>query len=104
MPQVASARLAELLRIERYHEAAVEQAVAAAELPPLRPTDPRLAADLVTMEARYEDVKADLLAAGADARLALIEMEQAPRRGSALRRAAQQLRKSRRRLCAGEEP
>ncbi len=127
MSQVASARLAELLRIERYHEAGAEQAVAAAALAPPGPADARVAADatafaeaadallrrcdptgstevadldadLATMEARYEDLKAQLLAAGADARLALTEMEQALRRGSALRRAAQQLAKARRRL------
>lgn len=132
MSQVASARLAELLRIQRYHEAGAEQVMAAAALSPLGPADARLAsaakafaaastallarcdptaptdvagldADLRTMEARYEDLKADLLAAGADARLGLTEMEQALRRGSALRRAVQQLHKSRRRLADGEE-
>ncbi len=131
MSQVASARLAELLRTQRYHEAGAEQGVAAAALAPLEPADARLAAalaafvaatdallmrccpagptdmagmdaDLGTMEARYEDLKADLLAAGADARLALNDMEQALRRGSALRRAAQQLHKSRRRLLGRE--
>ena len=133
MSQVASARLAELLRIQRYHETGAEQAVAAAALPPLRAADARLAmaeaafveagtallarcdptgptdvagldADLGTMEARYEDLKADLLAAGVDARLALTDMEQALRRGSALRRAAQQLHKSQRRLADGGNP
>ena len=133
MTQVASARLAELLRIQRYHEAAAEQAMAAAALPPLTAADARLAAAAVafvdatrslllqcdpteppkvaaldthlgTMEARYEDLKADLLAAGADARLALTDMEQALRRCSALRRAAQQLHKSRRRLAEGATP
>jgi len=126
MSQVASARLAELLRIERYHEAGAEQALAAAALAPLGPTDARVAAaataftdaadallslcdqtepmdvagldaDLGTMEARYEDLKAQLLAAGAAARLPLTGMEQALRRYSALRRAAQQLAKARRR-------
>ncbi|MDP3613343.1 MAG: hypothetical protein Q8R98_15915 [Rubrivivax sp.] len=134
MSQVASARLAELLRIQRYHEAGAEQAMAAAALPPLTWADARLAAAAVafvdatrslllqqcdptelpnvaaldthlgTMEARYEDLKADLLAAGADARLALTDMEQALRRCSALRRAAQQLHKSRRRLAEGATP
>ncbi len=133
MSQVESARLAELLRIQRYHEASAERAVAAAALPPLIAADARLAAaavafveatsplllqcdpteppnvarldtDLGTMEARYEDLKADLLAAGADARLALTDMEQALRRCSALRRAAQQLHKSRRRLAEGVTP
>lgn len=128
MSEVVSARLAELLRIQRYHEAGAEQAVAAAVLPPLSPADASLAAataafaaaadallargdphgpmdvaamdaDSGTMELRYEDVKAALLAAGADARLALTDMEQALRRCSALRRAAQQLHKSMRRLA-----
>ena len=133
MSQVASARLADLLRIQRYHEAGAEQAVAAAALPPLRAADGRLAAaaavfveaanalllhcdptgstdvsrldtDLGAMEARYEALKVDLLSAGSDARLTLAEMEQALRRYSALRRAAQQLHKSRRRLAAGGTP
>jgi phosphate:Na+ symporter len=133
MSQAASARMAELLRTERYHEAGAEQAVAAAALPPLGLSDTRLAlaaaafvaaadaslarsdplaptdvagmdADLGTMELRYEDLKAALLAAGADARLGLIEMEQALRRGSALRRAVQQLHKARRRLATAEVP
>lgn len=133
MSQVASARLVELLRIQRYHEAGAEQALAPAALAPLSPADPGLAraagafveatnallllcdpsepsnvasldANLGTMEASYEDLKADLLAAGADARLALIDMEQALRRCSALRRAAQQLGKSRRRLADGGNP
>lgn len=126
MSQVVSARLAELLRIQRYHEAGAEQAMAAAALPLPGLADARLAAasaafvaaadallvrcssigptdvaglgaDLDTMEARYEDLKASLLAAGADARLALTDMEQGLRRCSALRRATQQLHKSRRR-------
>ena len=129
MSQVASARLAELLRLQRYHETAAEQALAAAALPALGLADARLAAveaafvaatdtllqrcdpaapsdvagldaDLRTMESRYEDLKSALLAAGA-ARLALTAMEQALRRCSALRRAAQQLHKSRRRLGNG---
>ncbi len=130
MSQAASARLAALLRIQRYHETAAEQAVAAAALPPLGAADAGLAsaqaafaaaasallsrcdptgpvdadaleADLGTMEAHYEDLKATLLSAGADARLALTDMEQALRRCSALRRAAQQLHKSRRRFSEG---
>ncbi len=133
MSQVASARLAELLRIERYHEAGAEQAAAAAALPSLGPADPRLGAaatafteaaeallrhcdptesmdlagleySLGTMEARYEDLKAQLLAAGADARLTLTDMEQTLRRCSALRRAIQQLHKSRRRIAEGATP
>jgi phosphate:Na+ symporter len=53
------------------------------------------------MEARYEDLKVQLLTAGADGRLTLADMEKALRRFSALRRAAQQLHKSRQRV-AGE--
>lgn len=130
MSQAASARLAALLRIQRYHETAAEQAVAAAGLPPLGAADAGLVsaqaafagaasallsrcdpsgpvdadaleADLGTMEAHYEELKAALLSAGADARLALTDMEQALRRCSALRRAAQQLHKSRRRFSEG---
>jgi phosphate:Na+ symporter len=126
MSQEASVRLAELLRIRRYHETSAEQAAAAAQLPArvsgeagvaefeaafaaaadalLARCDPAGAADmsaldqdLRTMEARYEALKAALLAAGAT-RLALSDMERALRRCSALRRAAQQLHKSRRRL------
>lgn len=133
MSRVASARLAELLRIQHYHEMSAEQAVAAAELPTLEAADARLAeaeavfvaaasallahgdptappnsagleADLGTMEARYEDVKAALLAAGADGRLALTRMEQIMRHYSALRRAAQQLHKSWRRLASSADP
>jgi phosphate:Na+ symporter len=126
MSQTASARLAELLRIQRYQETAAEQAVAAVAWPIVRSTDAPLAAAradfvaaadrllarcdpaapadasaldsaLQTMEASYEHLKAALLAAGAGARLPLPDMEQALRHGSALRRAAQQLHKSRRR-------
>lgn len=131
MSQVASARLAHLLRIQRYQEEAAEQAVAAAALLPLARADERtdaaalafesasqallarcdptapailaaLDADLQAMERCYEDYKAELLSAGADARLALTDMERALRRGSALRRAAQQLYKARRRVVEGE--
>ncbi len=132
MSQMASARLAGLLRIERYHEEAAEQAAAAAALPPLGTSDALLAparqafdaaatallvrcdestpadgaaldADLRTVEALYEELKADLLAAGADARVELTEMERALRRISALRRALQQLHKARRRLADRED-
>jgi len=133
MSQVASARMAELLRIQRYHETGAEQAAAAAVLPGPRPAQATLAAamaafvvaadlllacseptastdvsrsdaDLGTMEARYEDLKAALLAAGADGRLALTDMELALRRCSALRRAVQQLHKSWQRLADGNKP
>lgn len=130
MSQLASARLAELLRIQRYHEAGAEQAMIAATSSPPGPADARLSgvqehfvnatnelllhcdpinssnvstldAHLSLMEVCYENLKAGLLAAGADARLTLTEMEQALRRWSALRRATQQLYKSQRRLLDG---
>ena len=133
MSQVASARLAALLRIQRYHETATEQAAAALALPPLAAADAPLAAamadfdaaadallarcdppapvaasdldaDLRTLETRYEALKAALLTAGAQTRLPLPDMEQALRRCSALRRAVQQLHKSRRRQAGGEDP
>ncbi|MGQ3050697.1 MAG: Na/Pi cotransporter family protein [Roseateles sp.] len=129
MSQPASARLAGLLRIQRYHEAAAEQAATAATLPATDTTDTRLAealaafssaadallrrcniaaapaavdetgldAGLAAMESCYQQLKAELLAAGADARLGLSDMERALRRCSALRRALQQLHKARRR-------
>lgn len=128
MSRPASARLAGLLRLQRYHEEAAEQCMVAAALPPPAPGDTRLSgaatawveathallalcesaepapvpaleAARAAMEARYEDYKAQLLAAGADARLGLGEMERILRRCSALRRAIQQVWKSRRRLA-----
>lgn len=133
MSQVASAQLAELLRIQRYHEAGAEEAVVAVALPHISPGDARLSgaaaafveatnelllhcdptessnvasldANLGTMEASYENLKANLLAAGAETRMSLTDMEQALRRCSALRRAAQQLCKSRRRLLEAGMP
>lgn len=133
MSQVESAQLAELLRIERYHEAAAEQAMACAALHPPVPVDARVAASarafsealdalleelaapqakdrtrpdtaLEAMEARYEELKAQLLADGAAARLSLGEMERSLRRFSALRRAAQQLHKARRRFPGRGNP
>jgi hypothetical protein len=124
MTPVASARLADLLRVQRYHEASAEQSMIAAELTPVQFTDAhteaaaqefskavhalllhgdstssdsiaRLDACLSEMENRYQDFKASLLASGAAARLPLAEMERALRHSSALRRAAQQLHKSR---------
>ena len=124
MSQVASARLAGLLRIQRYYEASAEKSMIAAELAPISSTDEHLEAAAVAfleavnalllhcdpkvspsatnldtylseMETRYDGLKASLLASGAGARLSLTEMEQSLRRSSALRRAAQQLHKSR---------
>jgi len=133
MSPADSARLAELLRIQRYHETGVEQAMTAATLPPtgladmrlvtsaaafaatadgvLRRCDPieqavveALDAGLNDMEACYEALKAELLTAGADGRLAMTDMERALRRASALRRGTQQLYKSRRRTTNGGSP
>ena len=127
MSQVASARLAELLRIERYHEEAAQQAMTAAALPPALPVEARLTeavrafdaaaiallescdpatgldrtgldARLGSAESCYEALKSSLLAAGVDGRMALSEMERALRRFSSLRRALQQVHKARRRL------
>ncbi|MDZ4399056.1 Na/Pi symporter [Hydrogenophaga sp.] len=133
LSQAVSARLAELLRIQRYNESGAEQAVAAVALSATGLEDARLAsaasafagaagallsawdpdtsadaarpdAALRAMEAGYEDLKAALLSAGADSRLSLTEMEQALRRSSALRRAVQQVHKAQRRLSREREP
>ncbi len=135
MSQGASERLAELLRIQRYHETSAEQALAAAPLRAPSDTGPAVAqrhtlfvehadallalcdirADLQatppdataittaaqSMEQAYEDLKATVLAAGAAGRLPLAEMEEALRRYSALRRAAQQAVKASQRLSPG---
>ncbi len=128
MSPEASARLAELLRIQRYNETAAEQVWAAAALAPLDDSDSGLSAahaafaervdrlaercdpgrsesgppdldeEMQAMESHYESLKSALLAAGAAGRLALPDMERALRRCSALRRATQQLVKARRRL------
>lgn len=125
MSQAASERLAQLLRLERYHESAAEAALVAAPLPQAGADEPGLRAaqdhflqccrDLlpqaglpeavapaaataseVDMEAAYEALKASWLAAGAAGRLPLATMEDALRRHSALRRALQQTLKARR--------
>lgn len=129
MPSSASGRLAELLRVQRYQESAVEAATTAAELEaaaddavvesahhafrhaagavlaqcdPASPGDPQaLRERLDDMEECYEQLKAGLLQAGAEGRLLLDPMEQALRRASALRRAVQQLIKARERLIGG---
>lgn len=133
MAQAESERLAELLRVGRYHQSSAEQAAAAAPLPAPVTTDPALVArhaDFVTtmdallarfeptaapsqtvpaptqasdadrqaMEQAYEGLKAAWLAAGAAGRLPLVAMEDALRRYSALRRAAQQAFKASQRL------
>jgi len=63
-----------------------------------QPDSASLEVSLGKMESFYANLKTDLLAAGANASMALKDMEQALRRFSAMRRAAQQFYKSRRRL------
>ena len=119
MSGATSERLARSLRVQRYHETACEQAMAAAALQ--ASAAPSAGADLAvhqdhaaaalaalvalpagadreaaraTMESAYQALKAALLAAGAQGRLPLDAMERALRRWSALRRAAQQLDKA----------
>jgi phosphate:Na+ symporter len=132
MPQHTSERLARVLRVQRYHETTAEQSHAAAPLglPAaagadattrhaafVRHTDALLALcdatpsgcgeaaivdALSAMEAAYQDLKAALLAAGARGGMSLAGMEEALRRYSAMRRAAQQAAKARQRLSAAE--
>jgi phosphate:Na+ symporter len=58
------------------------------------PSPGMVAAAVDPMERSYQSVKAAILAAGADGQMPLVAMEQALRRYSALRRAAQQLAKA----------
>lgn len=134
MPQRASERLAQVLRVLRYHETATEQVGIAAPLRPVaafsptltllhdtfaRNTDATLAlcdpqapepgtaaldAASQSMEEAYEDLKSGLLNAGAAGGARLADMEEALRRYSALRRAAQQAVKARRRWPGAAEP
>lgn len=128
MPQRASERLAQVLRVLRYHETTAEQANAAAPIPAVtgprqdgtpgahdaflsnteallalcdpQAYDPETAALNTAeqhMETSYEALKAHILATGAMGGTRLSEMEEALRRYSALRRAAQQATKARRR-------
>lgn len=133
MPQHASERLAQILRVLRYHETATEQVHIAAPLRPVAADGPTLtrlhsafAQDTAAllalcdpqvpepetltldaaserMEAAYEDLKSALLAAGAAGGARLSSMEEALRRYSALRRAAQQATKARRRWPTAAE-
>lgn len=126
MPVRASARLALVLRTLRYHQSVAEQALLASglrfasvptgELPALQQTfadlcDARLvgADPLLDVEApveagdtgdrfesAYEQLKAALLAAGANGTLRLGQMEEALRRCSAIRRSVHQALKGRR--------
>lgn len=129
----SSVRLAELLRVQRYYESCAEQAVLAGGMYPpaagndqavdtahaaftrsadlmLMHSDPVKPArdcgspDLSRMDADYESLKAALLASGAAGCQSLSEMEQALRRCSALRRAAQQAVKARQRLHPAIDP
>lgn len=130
MSRESSARLAELLRIHRYHETCAEQALLAAglPLPPLVVSDVEVAraafaqastalldrctaaqaqanldaldADLFKVNLSYEGLKATLLTAGASGQLDLADMERSLRRFSALRRGGQQAAKACRRLCS----
>ena len=122
-----SERLAVLLRVERYHETSMEQAISAASLPapvstnaalmtrhnsfveqadillvrcdPSLPTveTPVWDAAIAASDSAYEDLKAAILAEGATGRWTLVQMEDALRRYSAIRRAIQQSVKARQR-------
>lgn len=126
MPQQASEGLARVLRVLRYHESTAEQAHAAVPLRPppgsdavlaglhaafLREADALLAlcdplgdapapavleAASAAMEEAYEAHKATLLTTGATGAVRMADMEDAHRRASALRRAAQQAVKAQR--------
>lgn len=127
MPQRASEQLAQILRVQHYHQSTAEQAYAAAPLRPLRaddsgsttlqevflhaseallalcdpqalePQTTNLDAAAQHMEAAYEALKSTLLATVASGGAHLADTEEALRRYSALRRAAQQATKARRR-------
>lgn len=127
MSERASKQLAEVLRVQHYHDTMAELVRIAAPLHSHRDQDPSTAAlhsaffsatdalfalcdplnpepdqqELdnagLQMEASYEDLKAGLLASGAIGHLRLTDMEETLRRYSALRRAAQQASKARRR-------
>jgi len=113
-----SQRLAQLLRLQRYHETVAEQALTGSPLPSLAADSPLLALahaafvrhcdallaridgvaganEVAAMENSYQALKAALLAAGADGTQRLAEMETRLRHASALRRATQQWIKSR---------
>jgi len=127
MSRESSSRLAELLRIHRYHETCAEQSQLAAGLqlpervvssveiaraafaeavsalldrcasPQLPEGVDALEGDLLKVNASYEVLKAALLNTGASGDLGLSDMERALRRFSALRRACQQAAKACRR-------
>jgi phosphate:Na+ symporter len=134
MPQRAAERLAQVLRVLRYHETVAEQVQAGSPLHRVRSSDPAAdtlhegfltAADallglcdpltydpevatlegaITDMEAAYENLKTGLLATGATGGARMANMEDALRRYSALRRAAQQAAKARRRWQTTNTP
>lgn len=130
MPQPVSVHLAAVLRVQRYHETTGEQALLAAVLPSPSgdatvmaawlafqregdallmhcdavDADLRVGPAAATMEMAYDALKAALLAAGAAGLMRLGEMEEALRRCSALRRAAQQAVKAVLRRPVSGEP
>ncbi|MFN4117222.1 Na/Pi cotransporter family protein [Acidovorax sp.] len=117
MARPTSERLARVLRVQRYHQTTAQRVLDAAPLESsegvagglhaafVQQTDallalcdplagagaaPLLAAHAAAMELAYQDLKAALLAAGAQGALRLTAMEDTLRRLSALRHAAQQ--------------
>ena len=130
LSQDSAARLPQILRVARYYETAADQALeavaAAAESAPgdfpashesfrrqaealfarCDPAAPHASpeeidAALGGFEADYQILKAELLEAGAQGRLAVADMDARLRAASALRRAAQQIAKAARLLEAG---
>jgi len=130
LSQDSAARLPQILRVARYYETAADQALesaaAAAESEPgdftagyegfrrqaealFARCDPdaphaspeEIDAALSDFEADYQILKAELLEAGAQGRLAVADMDARLRAASALRRAAQQIAKAARLLKAG---
>nr|WP_281381497.1 Na/Pi symporter [Quisquiliibacterium transsilvanicum] len=125
-----SERLARILRVQRYHEAVAEQSpsIAPLSLPPVHdqrvvglhkdllgaaerlfalcdPLAPRASEDAIdaaaqSLETAYQVLKAALLDSGATGSARLTEMDDALRRYSALRRAAQQAAKAARHRAA----
>ena len=133
LSQDSAARLPQILRVARYYETAADQAqeaaAAAAEseagdfpaghedfqrqaealfarcdpaAPPASPAE--IDAALDGFEAHYQELKAELLEAGAQDRLTVADMDARLRAGSALRRAAQQIAKAARMLAGGAVP
>lgn len=133
LSQDSAARLPQILRVARYYETAADQAqeaaAAAAEseagdfpaghedfrrqaealfarcdpaAPPASPAE--IDAALDGFEADYQELKAELLEAGAQDRLTVADMDARLRSASALRRAAQQIAKAARMLAGGAVP